>query len=49
MLRACAVPLALLLALPQQSLAPYVPTPQDVVDRMLVLAEVTKNDVVYDL
>ena len=31
------------------SLAPYVPTPQDVVDRMLQLAQVTKNDVVYDL
>lgn len=32
-----------------QSLAPYVPSPQEVVDRMLALAEVTKNDVVYDL
>ncbi len=31
------------------SLAPYVPTPQDVVDRMLALAEVTSKDVVYDL
>lgn len=30
-------------------LAPYVPTPQDVVDRMLSLAEVTSKDVVYDL
>jgi SAM-dependent methyltransferase len=30
-------------------LAPYVPTPQDVVDRMLTLAGVTKTDVVYDL
>lgn len=30
-------------------LAPYVPTPQEVVDRMLQLAAVTKNDVVYDL
>jgi SAM-dependent methyltransferase len=30
-------------------LAPYVPTPQEVVDRMLKLAGVTKNDVVYDL
>ncbi len=28
------------------SLAPYVPTPEDVVDRMLQLAKVTKNDVV---
>lgn len=30
-------------------LAPYVPTPQDVVDRMLTLAGVTKADVVIDL
>lgn len=28
---------------------PYVPTPQTVVDEMLNLAAVTKNDVVYDL
>jgi precorrin-6B methylase 2 len=28
---------------------PYVPTNQDVVDGMLKLAKVTKNDVVYDL
>jgi cyclopropane fatty-acyl-phospholipid synthase-like methyltransferase len=33
----------------QQSLAPYVPTPEDVVDRMLVLAGTTRQDVVYDL
>lgn len=32
-----------------QSLAPFVPTPQDVVERMLTLAEVTAKDVVYDL
>jgi predicted RNA methylase len=32
-----------------QSLAPYVPTPEDVVERMLQLAKTTKNDVVYDL
>lgn len=32
-----------------QSLAPYVPTPQEVVDRMLQLAEVTADDVVFDL
>jgi SAM-dependent methyltransferase len=32
-----------------QSLAPYVPTPQDVVERMLDLAQVTGKDVVYDL
>lgn len=30
-------------------LAPYVPTPQEVVDRMLQLGAVGKNDVVYDL
>jgi len=30
-------------------LAPYVPSPQDVVDRMLLLAGVTKSDVLYDL
>ena len=30
-------------------LAPYVPTPQEVVDRMLQLAAVTKADLVYDL
>jgi precorrin-6B methylase 2 len=28
---------------------PYVPTPQAVVDKMLELAKVTKNDVLYDL
>ena len=32
-----------------QSLAPYIPTPEDVVDRMLALAEVTRKDVVMDL
>ena len=31
------------------TLAPYVPTPDDVVDRMLAFANVGKNDVVYDL
>jgi SAM-dependent methyltransferase len=31
------------------SLAPFSATPQEVVDRMLQLAEVTKKDVVYDL
>jgi ribosomal protein L11 methylase PrmA len=35
--------------LSRQSLAPYVPTPPDVVERMLELAQVTKADVVYDL
>jgi precorrin-6B methylase 2 len=36
-------------AAPPQSLAPYVPTPEDVVARMLVLAGTTKEDIVYDL
>ena len=31
------------------SLAPFVPTPQAVVDRLLELAEVSENDVVYDI
>ena len=31
------------------NLAPYVPTPQEVVDRMLALANVSKSDVVIDL
>ena len=30
-------------------IVPYVPTPQDVVERMLELAKVKKGDVVYDL
>jgi precorrin-6B methylase 2 len=30
-------------------LAPYVPTPQEVVDRMLALAGVTKDDILMDL
>jgi tRNA G37 N-methylase Trm5 len=34
---------------PGKSLAPFVPTPQDVVERMLTLAKVGPNDVVYDL
>jgi SAM-dependent methyltransferase len=32
-----------------QKLAPYVQTPQHVVDRMLQIAQVGRNDVVYDL
>lgn len=32
-----------------RSLAPFVPTPQDVVNRMLELAGVTSDDIVYDL
>jgi protein-L-isoaspartate O-methyltransferase len=34
---------------PTPNLAPYMATPQEVVDRMLQMAEVTKGDVVYDL
>ena len=34
---------------PSPNLAPYVPTPIDVVHRMLELANVTKDDVLYDL
>jgi len=32
-----------------QKLAPYAPTPQDVVEKMLEIANVTSSDVVYDL
>ena len=50
MLRSAPLLVAIALVWPiQHSLAPYVATPQDVVDRMLALAEVTKDDVVYDL
>lgn len=34
---------------PAQNLAPYIATPDDVVERMLKLAQVTRQDVVYDL
>jgi SAM-dependent methyltransferase len=34
---------------PVPTLAPFMATPQEVVDRMLQMAEVTKTDVVYDL
>src|SRR5689334_18930060 len=38
------------LALAQEGkIVPYVPTPQEVVDRMLELADIKKGDVVYDL
>ena len=37
------------LAAPQVPRAPYVATPPDVVDRMLKLASVTSDDVLYDL
>lgn len=41
---------ALVVALAQEGkIVPYVPTPQDVVDRMLELAQVKKGDVLYDL
>jgi precorrin-6B methylase 2 len=43
------LPLAAQQTATSESLAPYVPTPQDVVDRMLALAQITKSDVVYDL
>lgn len=32
-----------------QNLAPYIATPEDVVDRMLTLAQVSPDDLVYDL
>jgi hypothetical protein len=35
--------------LESKKIVPYVPTPQDVVDKMLELAQVKKGDVVYDL
>ena len=41
--------LVLGLAAPQVPRAPYVPTPPEVVDRMLAQASVTSRDVVYDL
>jgi SAM-dependent methyltransferase len=37
------------LAEPERLDVPYVPTPQEVVDRMLEMARVGKNDVLYDL
>jgi tRNA G37 N-methylase Trm5 len=58
--RIAAVSLALIVSSPavyqvnllyaqEGKIVPYVPTPQEVVDRMLELAEVKKGDVVYDL
>jgi len=41
--------LAQALAEPEHLDVPYVPTPQEVVDRMLAMAKVGKNDVLYDL
>jgi SAM-dependent methyltransferase len=49
---AIGVPALLLQAQPDTTRKPdvvYVPTPPEVVDKMLELAEVTKDDVVYDL
>lgn len=47
------LPAARLLAQPAAAApsldVPYVPTPQDVVDRMLQLAKVNKNDILFDL
>jgi ribosomal protein L11 methylase PrmA len=40
---------AIAISAPPQSLAPYVPTPQPIVEKMLELAQVTSRDVVYDL
>jgi len=42
-------PFAQTVTTPPKLDVPYVPTPQDVVDRMLAVAKVGKNDVVYDL
>jgi SAM-dependent methyltransferase len=36
-------------ATPPPKLAPFMPTPAEVVDRMLTMAQVTRSDVVYDL
>jgi SAM-dependent methyltransferase len=49
MIRPVLVLIGLTLFPPQQSLAPFVPSPEDVVDRMLTLADVTKTDTVLDL
>jgi len=40
---------ATLVSAQEGKIVPYVPTPQEVVERMLDLAEVKKGDVVYDL
>ena len=49
MIRLAVAAVACLLLWSPQILAPYVPTPEDVVDRMLALAAVTRDDVVLDL
>lgn len=48
-LASSAVLLTLFAAQDPRTLAPFYTTPPDVVDRMLALAEVTRDDVVYDL
>lgn len=45
----CGMPAISTTSFSQESLAPYVPTPQEVVERMLEIAGVGSNDVVYDL
>ena len=49
MLRALGSTLLALATVVPQSLAPFLATPEDVVDRMLELAQVTRNDLVLDL
>jgi SAM-dependent methyltransferase len=49
MIRAAGVLTTLVLLSPSQSLAPYLPSPEDVVDRMLALAKVQQGDTVMDL
>ena len=49
MFRPVAFLLSLALVSTAQNLAPYVPTPDDVVDRMLALANVQREDTVLDL
>lgn len=49
MIRAASVLVALSILGPSQSLAPFVPSPEDVVDRMLQLANVGNADIVLDL
>jgi tRNA G37 N-methylase Trm5 len=44
-----AVQAVTLVSAQEGKIVPYVPTPQEVVDRMLELAQVKKGDVVYDL
>jgi SAM-dependent methyltransferase len=49
LLASAASPVAAQTTATRPNLAPYVPTPHDVVDQMLQLAQVTSKDVVYDL